>query len=382
MAFTSFTRLTAGITASLLALSGIVVATPSAAALDESPPAITATAPDFVENSAPESDRLIIPDDPNVSYFVNESPLHSGVYNLPSKELGLAYDASGTLRVSVTAIPTDESVDLVGDSSWSFIFYECNPINADDPDDEYACKVSGSRPTITGKTLVGQTLKVKPGTWPPDSVKLSYQWKRDGKSISGATKTSYKLAAADIGKKISVTVTGQYDEYVKAVETSPVTAKVRGVLTAATPKISGTAKVGKTLKASVGAWKPGSVKFSYQWKRDGKSISGATKTSYKVTSKDVGKKITVTVKGKKSGYTSASKTSSTTATVKQATKPKSKAKTQPNGWNCPSWAPIKGNASSMIYHVPGGAYYNSTKPEACFATSGAAEDNGYRASKR
>ncbi|GMA25134.1 hypothetical protein GCM10025864_28930 [Luteimicrobium album] len=50
-------------------------------------------------------------------------------------------------------------------------------------------------------------------------------------------------------------------------------------------------------------------------------------------------------------------------------------------WNCPSWAPIKGNADSGIYHVPGGRWYSRTKPEICFTTRGAAEAAGYRASK-
>jgi hypothetical protein len=52
------------------------------------------------------------------------------------------------------------------------------------------------------------------------------------------------------------------------------------------------------------------------------------------------------------------------------------------GWNCPKAYPIKGNASSMIYHVPGGAYYSRTKPEQCFATESAARAEGYRKSKR
>lgn len=54
----------------------------------------------------------------------------------------------------------------------------------------------------------------------------------------------------------------------------------------------------------------------------------------------------------------------------------------PNGWDCPANAPIKGNASSMIYHVPRGAFYDRTNPEECFTTEAAARAAGYRASKR
>lgn len=52
-----------------------------------------------------------------------------------------------------------------------------------------------------------------------------------------------------------------------------------------------------------------------------------------------------------------------------------------SAWNCPSWAPIKGNASSHIYHLPGGRWYTRTKPEICFSSVAAAKHAGYRASK-
>lgn len=50
--------------------------------------------------------------------------------------------------------------------------------------------------------------------------------------------------------------------------------------------------------------------------------------------------------------------------------------------NCPKAAPIKGNASSKIYHVPSGALYAKTKAELCFATEKDARAAGYRRSKR
>jgi micrococcal nuclease len=45
---------------------------------------------------------------------------------------------------------------------------------------------------------------------------------------------------------------------------------------------------------------------------------------------------------------------------------------------CPSYAPIKGNADSMIYHLPGQRYYAVTNPEECFATEAGAQAHGYR----
>jgi endonuclease YncB( thermonuclease family) len=48
---------------------------------------------------------------------------------------------------------------------------------------------------------------------------------------------------------------------------------------------------------------------------------------------------------------------------------------------CPSSAPIKGNANSMIYHRPGQEYYDITVAEECFATAAQAEAAGYRAAQ-
>jgi endonuclease YncB( thermonuclease family) len=52
----------------------------------------------------------------------------------------------------------------------------------------------------------------------------------------------------------------------------------------------------------------------------------------------------------------------------------------PGTWNCPSYAPIKGNQGSpeWIYHLPSNAYYANTNPEECFATEAAAVAAGYR----
>jgi NAD(P) transhydrogenase subunit alpha len=49
--------------------------------------------------------------------------------------------------------------------------------------------------------------------------------------------------------------------------------------------------------------------------------------------------------------------------------------------DCPEGYPIKGNASSRIYHEPRGASYGLTIPELCFASAADAEAAGYRAAR-
>ena len=91
-------------------------------------------------------------------------------------------------------------------------------------------------------------------------------------------------------------------------------------------------------------------------------------------------KVTTTVK-----YRLPSSTSTRTATktqwltIKSGKKP---SRVAGYGWDCPADYPVKGNDSSMIYHVPSGRSYSDTTPEECFATEGAARAAGYRAAKR
>lgn len=74
-------------------------------------------------------------------------------------------------------------------------------------------------------------------------------------------------------------------------------------------------KIGKKLTIKVGTWKPKPSSYAYQWYRDGTKIKGATKSSYTVAKADKGKRITVKVTGKKSGYTSVTKASKATKRV-------------------------------------------------------------------
>ncbi len=85
-------------------------------------------------------------------------------------------------------------------------------------------------------------------------------------------------------------------------------------VSAATPKITGTARVGRVLEAKPGNWSSKAT-LTYQWLRGGKAIKGATGKKYKLVSADKGKRISVKVTGKRSGYASSSKTSKKTDCV-------------------------------------------------------------------
>lgn len=179
-------------------------------------------------------------------------------------------------------------------------------------------------PKISGTAAVGVTLTAANGTWSPTtSATFTYQWmqKADGAeaatAISGATKSTYAVASAYQGSAISVTVTATRPGFTTESATSAPTAAVLGKLTAPTPKISGTAKVGKTLIAKPGTWTAGTV-LSYEWIRtkSGKSkvLSGTAKT-YKITSSSKGYTIKVRVTGTLEGYRTVKPTSKATAKI-------------------------------------------------------------------
>lgn len=169
-------------------------------------------------------------------------------------------------------------------------------------------------PTVSGSAKVGSTLTASEGTWAPDPA-YAYQWLADGTPISGATAKAFVLGASQVGKKMSVRVTGTLAGYTSESSTSTQTVAVAsGTLTAATPKITGTAKVGKKLTVTRGTWTP-TPTFSYQWYAGTKAIAKATGLSFTLTKAQKGATITVKVTGKRAGYTTVTKTSAKTAKV-------------------------------------------------------------------
>ena len=171
-------------------------------------------------------------------------------------------------------------------------------------------------PSIQGTAKVGSTLTAAPGTWGPGTVALTYQWYRSQIAIAGATGATYTPGAADLGRTMTVRVTGAQAGYTSASKTSAGTSLVAsGTLTPSDPSIQGTTKVGSTLTAVPGAWGPGTVTLAYQWYRSQIPVTGATSATYALGAADAGRTITVKVTGSQAGYTSVSKISAGTSQI-------------------------------------------------------------------
>jgi ABC-type phosphate transport system substrate-binding protein len=72
------------------------------------------------------------------------------------------------------------------------------------------------KPVLSGKHKVGSTEKSSHGQWAPGATSYAYQWYKGSAKISGATKSSLKLAKSLKGKSIHCKVTAKRSGYTSA----------------------------------------------------------------------------------------------------------------------------------------------------------------------
>jgi hypothetical protein len=106
---------------------------------------------------------------------------------------------------------------------------------------------------------------------------LSYQWRRNGVDIAGATSSSYVLGSTtidDSGAQFSVMVSNAAGSVTSATATLTVNVAPSIVTSPANVTVTAPASATFTVVAS------GTAPFTYQWRRNGVAISGATSASY------------------------------------------------------------------------------------------------------
>ncbi|MFI7596365.1 hypothetical protein [Actinoplanes sp. NPDC049681] len=211
-------------------------------------------------------------------------------------EVDLTSAATGTTTVTVRAYDTDAEPVVLSDA----LKITRSPVRAT------------TAPSVSGTVAVGATVKAAPGVWTPAATSYAYRWSADGVTISGATGASLPISASLLGKRLTVTVTASRSGYPSGSATSAATSAVaKGKAPAASvkPKITGTAKVGKTVKAAPGTWSPKADSYRYQWRLNGTVVQGATGSSLKLTSGMRDKKLTVTVIARRTGHADGKATS-------------------------------------------------------------------------
>jgi hypothetical protein len=159
-------------------------------------------------------------------------------------------------------------------------------------------------PSVSGQTVSGQSLTTSNGSWNNSPTSYAYQWEDCNSSgascaaISGATGSSYTPASNDVGHTIRSIVTAS-----NAGGSTPATSAATAVITspptpapsnAAPPSVGGQTTAGQSLTTSNGSWNNSPTSYAYQWEDCDTSgancatISGATGSSYTLTSNDVG----------------------------------------------------------------------------------------------
>jgi len=199
---------------------------------------------------------------------------------------------------------------------------------------------SSTPPTIVGTAKTGSKLAGIPGSWSGGKpVAFSYQWQTCDAAgagctpISGAALETYTPTAADVGHALTLAVTAVSARGSAAVSTPPtlaVAASGSGVATPpavlTAPQVTGSAQVGQTLAAAVGAWTGSPSTFAFQWRRcDGAgaacaALPGAATSTYVLTPGDIGTTVSLVVTATGKGG-SQSATAPTTAVVGAAPVP-------------------------------------------------------------
>lgn len=176
--------------------------------------------------------------------------------------------------------------------------------------------------SISGEALVGSALRSRVGV-DTKAKTVTYQWLRNGKGISKATGSSYKLVDDDRGARISLRVSASSPGQSTVVRDSNQIGAILGKLKSPNPRVS--LKNGRiscpqwncTAVAQSKVTADRGTKVQYQWYRDGRTIKGATGSTYTVKFKykkglKYTVKYTVKVTVSKAGYKTESQDSTST----------------------------------------------------------------------
>lgn len=168
---------------------------------------------------------------------------------------------------------------------------------------------------LEGTLKVGQKLTARDEF--SAEASFAYRWYRDKKQITGETGKTYTLKPSDVGHKFLVKIVGSAPGHVTKTATSAEssTAQVGTFTISATPQLTGTAKVGSTLTVKTQAWTGSGRTLSVAWLRNGVRFATTSSTKHKLTSTDVGKKISAKVSYQRTGYRTVTKTSTSSAKV-------------------------------------------------------------------
>jgi hypothetical protein len=219
-----------------------------------------------------------------------------------TQTIGLLPSAPSGTQLTAAFTPTDTATYS---GSSAAISYTVNPV--------------ATTPTISGKHQVGQPETCSEGSL-SFGVTPTYTWLANGKSLGAGSKV---VVSNVVESKLTVPASAYNEQLTcqasvhdgtgpsSAAETSSPVKVLLGAALKATkkPTLSGPHQVGKTETVHAGTW-PKGAKFTYQWLLNGKVIKGATKSTFKPTKGDKGKKLSCRVTAQLTGFANGSATTS------------------------------------------------------------------------
>jgi hypothetical protein len=158
--------------------------------------------------------------------------------------------------------------------------------------------VSTVPPAITGLARVGDQLVASTGTWTNAPTGFTYQWRRGGYDIAGATEAAYVPTVVDLRWPLRVVVTAS-NAIGPAIAESAFTAPIlpAAPVCILAPVVTGEPEIGEQLFASTGGWDGTPTAYAYEWRRDLSLIVDETAPLYTPTVEDEGFTLRVGVRG-------------------------------------------------------------------------------------
>jgi hypothetical protein len=193
------------------------------------------------------------------------------------------------------------------------------------PPPQQLAPLNASVPRISGTARAGQTITVQPGDWRgAQPMTFTFQWQRCGHegrdcaSIAGAVRPTFTLETEDVGHRLRAVVVAENDagrasavsRATNVVEAAP-PPPAQAPRNVTRPTIAGSAVQGATLTADPGRWdgtQP--ISIAFRWIRCDPSLrscvalGGATSSTYRIGSSDVGGRLLVRVRARNAGGTS------------------------------------------------------------------------------
>ncbi|TBN56276.1 carboxypeptidase regulatory-like domain-containing protein [Glaciihabitans arcticus] len=129
-----------------------------------------------------------------------------------------------------------------------------------------------TQPVVSAAPAFNQTISVTTGSWSPAPTSYSYQWKVSGSDgtptvpIAGATKASYLIPSASLGKTYAVTVTANRAGYPSISTTVVAGAVSTGTIKNLTLPKFVESSPGHYVVTSNGTWSNPALSYSYEWR--------------------------------------------------------------------------------------------------------------------